>query len=79
MDKPKRDFSLLKAIRGVPQKNDKGEFPLYKANNKRRDANVRKFIDENVKTSNKSKNCNIMMQCLVLYSLELLILKKVNV
>lgn len=55
MDKPKRDFSLLKAIRGVPQKNDKGEFPLYKANNKRRDANVRKFIDENVKTSNKAK------------------------
>lgn len=55
MDKPKRNFSLLKAIRGVPQKNNKGEFPLYKANIKRRDINVRKFIGENVKTSNKSK------------------------
>ena len=51
--KPPKDFQLIKAIRGKKQKNIEGEASLYKANVKRRDAKVRKFIDENVGVGQK--------------------------
>ena len=50
--KPPKDFQLIKAIRGQKQKNTHGEPVLYKANVIRRDALARKFIDENVQTTN---------------------------
>ena len=46
--KPPKDFSLMKAIRGVDQKDIKGESQLYKANTKSRDIKARKFIEEHV-------------------------------
>lgn len=52
--KPPKDFQLIKAIRGHQQKKINGESALYKANVKRRDTNVRKFIDTNVTTANHS-------------------------
>lgn len=52
--KPSRDFQLIKAIQGKKQKNNKGESQLYKANIQRRDAVVRKFINETVNTKNSS-------------------------
>lgn len=50
--KPPKDFQLIKAIRGQKQKNTQGEPALYKANTTRRDTLARKFIDENVQTTN---------------------------
>lgn len=50
--KPPKEFQLIKAIRGKKQKNIEGEAALHKANVVRRDANVRKFMDENVSTTN---------------------------
>lgn len=50
--KPPKDFQLIKAIRGQKQKNTHGEPVLYKANVIRRDTLARKFIDENVQTTN---------------------------
>lgn len=50
--KPPKDFQLIKAIRGQKQKNTQGEPVLYKANVIRRDTLARKFIDENVQTTN---------------------------
>lgn len=50
--KPPKDFQLIKAIRGHNQKNIAGEASLYKANVFRRDTSARKFIDENVQTTN---------------------------
>ena len=52
--KPGKDFQLIKAIRGKKQKNNNGEPSLYKANIKKRDISVRKFIDESVKIKNNS-------------------------
>lgn len=52
--KPGKDFQLIKAIRGKKQKNNNGEPSLYKANIKKRDTSVRKFIDESVKIKNNS-------------------------
>ena len=52
--KPDKTFQLIKAIRGIKQKNNEGEASLYKANVKRRDASVRKYIDENVSTKSKT-------------------------
>lgn len=52
--KPSKDFQLIKAIRGVKQKNIEGESKLYKANIKSRDTKVRKFVDENLQQSSKS-------------------------
>lgn len=49
--RPDRNFQLIKAIQGKPQKNNDGEASLYKMNVVRRDNNVRKFIDESVKTT----------------------------
>lgn len=53
--KPSRDFQLIKAIQGKKQKNNNGEPTLYKANIQRRDASVRKFIDENLQTKTSTK------------------------
>lgn len=50
--KPPKDYQLIKAIRGKKQKNIEGEPALYKANVVRRDKNVRKYVDENVKLTN---------------------------
>lgn len=52
--KPGKDFQLIKAIQGKKQKNNNGEPSLYKANIKKRDTSVRKFIDESVKIKNNS-------------------------
>jgi hypothetical protein len=52
VEKPRGDFQLLKAIQGKPQKNNKGEAILYKANVKERDKKVRKFIDESLDPQN---------------------------
>ena len=51
--KPAKDFQLIKAIRGIKQKNNSGEPTLYKSNVVRRDAVVRKFINENVNANNR--------------------------
>jgi hypothetical protein len=50
--KPPKDYQLIKAIRGKKQKNIEGEASLFKANVVKRDRNVRKFVDENVKITN---------------------------
>lgn len=52
--KPGKDFQLIKAIQGKKQRNNNGEPSLYKANIKKRDTSVRKFIDESVKIKNNS-------------------------
>lgn len=43
--KPPKDFQLIKAIRGVKQKNIDGEKSLYKTDIVRRDKRARKYID----------------------------------
>ena len=53
-NKPGRDFQLIKAIRGVKQKNNPGEPSLYKANIQVRDKKVRGFVEENLSTKNSS-------------------------
>ena len=63
--KPDNTFQLIKAIRGVKQKNNEGEASLYKANVKRRDTSVRKYIGENV--SSKSK-ASIMPGQLIMFN-----------
>lgn len=50
---PPKDFQLIKAIRGQDQKDISGESVLYRANIQRRDALVRKYVDENLSTRNK--------------------------
>lgn len=50
-EKPPKNFSLYKAIRGEKQGNNEGEASLYKANTERRDKSVRKFVDEHVERS----------------------------
>lgn len=50
--KPPKEYQLIKAIRGKKQKNIEGEPSLYKANVKRRDARVRKYVEENVEKEN---------------------------
>lgn len=52
--KPGKDFQLIKAIRGQKQKSIEGEASLYKANVKARNTRVRKFVDENLATQNRS-------------------------
>lgn len=52
LQKPPKDYQLIKAIRGKKQKNIEGEPALYKANVVRRDTNVRKFVDANVEQTN---------------------------
>lgn len=52
--KPGKDFQLIKAIRGQKQRNIAGEPSLYKSNITRRDATVRKFVDENLHQTNKA-------------------------
>lgn len=51
-EKAPKNFSLYKAIRGETQGSVKGEPTLYKANIEKRDSGARRFIDENVKTTN---------------------------
>jgi hypothetical protein len=53
--KPPKNYHLINAIRGKKQKNIDGESFLYKANVKRRDAFVRKFVEGNVETANAGK------------------------
>lgn len=53
--KPPQDFSLMKAIRGQKQKDIEGEPGLYKANIRRRDTKVRRFVDEELKPASKSE------------------------
>lgn len=53
--KPPHNFSLLEAIRGKKQKDIEGEPGLYKANIKRRDVKVRRFVDKELKQANKSE------------------------
>lgn len=48
MVKVPKDFQLIKAIRGKKQGNIEGEAALYRANVSRRDARVRKYVDENL-------------------------------
>lgn len=48
MVKVPKDFQLIKAIRGKKQGNIEGEASLYRANVSRRDARVRKYVDENL-------------------------------
>lgn len=50
--KPPKEYQLIKAIRGKKQKDIEGEPSLYKANVKRRDASVRKYVEENVEKEN---------------------------
>lgn len=50
--KPPKEYQLIKAIRGKKQKDIEGEPSLYKANVKRRDARVRKYVEENVEKEN---------------------------
>lgn len=52
LQKPPKEYQLIKAIRGKKQKNIEGEPSLYKANVKRRDAKVRKYVEENVEKEN---------------------------
>ena len=55
MVKVPKDYQLIKAIRGKKQGNIEGEAALYRANDSRRDARVRKYVDENLSIkSNKS-------------------------
>lgn len=55
MTKVPKDFQLIKAIRGKKQGNIEGEAALYRANVSRRDARVRKYVDENLSIkTNKS-------------------------
>lgn len=53
--KPDRNFQLIKAIRGKPQKNNDGEKPLHKANIKVRDKRVRKLVENEIQPSNTRK------------------------
>ena len=55
MAKVDKNFRLIKAIRGYKQGDNPGEKSLHKANIKRRDTNVRKFVDENVDVKSKKK------------------------
>ena len=55
LPKPDKNYSLIKAIRGYKQGEFEGEKALHKANVKTRNIRVRKFIEENVNTSTKSK------------------------
>ena len=50
--KPPKEYQLIKAIRGKKQKNIEGEASLYKANVKKRDARVRKYVEENLDKQN---------------------------
>lgn len=55
MAKVPKDYQLIKAIRGKKQGNIEGEAALYRANVSRRDARVRKYVDENLSIkTNKS-------------------------
>lgn len=55
MVKVPKDYQLIKAIRGKKQGNIEGEAALYRANVSRRDARVRKYVDENLSIkTNKS-------------------------
>ena len=53
--KPPKNFQLIKAIRGYKQGDNPGEKSLHKANIKRRDTNVRKFVDANVDIKTRKK------------------------
>lgn len=53
--KPPKNFSLLKAIQGKKQGDIAGESKLYRANLSTRDADARKFISENISSSNSGK------------------------
>lgn len=53
--KPNRNFQLIKAIHGKPQKNNDGEASLYKANIKNRNTRVRKLVENEIKPTNSTK------------------------
>lgn len=53
--KPDRNFQLIKAIQGKPQKNNDGEKPLHKANVRTRDNRVRKLVENEIQPTNSSK------------------------
>lgn len=53
--KPPRRYSLLKAIRGKKQGKIEGEGKLYNLDVIKRDARARKWVSENVDTSNSNK------------------------
>lgn len=48
IQKPPKHFQLIKAIRGEKQGNIEGEKQLYKANINRRDAQVRRLVEEKI-------------------------------
>lgn len=50
--KPPHDYQLIKAIRGIKQKNIDGESGLYKSNIIRRDRIVRRFMDSQIEQTN---------------------------
>lgn len=53
--KPDRNFQLIKAIQGKPQKNNDGEASLHKANIQKRDTRVRKLVENEIKPTNSAK------------------------
>lgn len=53
--KPGRNFQLIKAIRGKKQKNNDGEASLHKAGVQRRDARVRKLVENTIQPENSRK------------------------
>lgn len=55
IEKPDHNFRLIKAIRGHKQGGNLGEKRLHKMNVQRRDANVRKFVQENVEQGKRNQ------------------------
>lgn len=53
--KPDHNFKLIKAIRGHKQGDNLGEKRLHKMNVQRRDASVRKFVQENVEQGKRNQ------------------------
>lgn len=55
IEKPDHNFRLIKAIRGYKQGDNHGEKRLHKMNVQRRDASVRKFVQENVEQGKRNQ------------------------
>jgi hypothetical protein len=55
IEKPDHNFRLIKAIRGYKQGDKHGEKRLHKMNVQRRDASVRKFVQENVEQGKRNQ------------------------
>ena len=53
--KPDRNFQLIKAIRGKPQKNNDGEASLHKANIQKRDKRVRKIVETEIQPATSKR------------------------